>query len=106
MDGASAPIDLSGGGFIDFATFSSKLESFQFVTLSPFGQDSPEVVNLGILEVPNFKGVDSTALEWVAAQLEQKHLVVVSAEGHGTAERLREVFIQGRLHADLVEEIP
>ena len=62
MDGASAPIDLSGGGFIDFATFSSKLESFQFVTLSPFGQDSPEVVNLGILEVPNFKGVDSTAL--------------------------------------------
>jgi transcription-repair coupling factor (superfamily II helicase) len=106
MDGASAPIDLSGGGFIDFATFSSKLESFQFVTLSPFGQDSPEVVNLGILEVPNFKGVDSTALEWVAAQLEQKHLVVVSAEGHGTAERLREVFIQGRLQADLVEEIP
>ena len=106
MDGASAPIDLSGGGFIDFATFSSKPESFQFVTLSPFGQDSPEVVNLGILEVPNFKGVDSTALEWVAAQLEQKHLVVVSAEGHGTAERLREVFIQGRLQADLVEEIP
>ena len=106
MDGASAPIDLSGGGFIDFATFSSKLSSFQLVTLSPFGEDSDEVVNLGILEVPNFKGVDATALEWVAAQLEQKHLVVVSAAGSGTAERLREVFIQGRLQADLVKEIP
>jgi hypothetical protein len=106
MDGASAPIDLSGGGFIDFASFSAKLSSFQLVTLSPFGEDSEEVVNLGILEVPNFKGVDSTALEWVAAQLEQKHLVVVSAAGHGTAERLREVFIQGRLEADLVDAIP
>jgi transcription-repair coupling factor (superfamily II helicase) len=106
MDGASAPIDLSGGGFIDFASFSSKLSSFQLVTLSPFGEDSQEVVNLGILEVPNFKGVDSTALEWVAAQLGQKHLVVVSAQGHGTAERLREVFIQGRLEADLVDVIP
>ncbi len=89
IDGASAPIDLSGGGFIDFASFSSNLSRVQLVTLSPFGEDSEEVVNLGIFEVPNFKGVDATALEWVAAQLEQKHLVIVSAEGHGTAERLR-----------------
>ena len=106
IDGASAPIDLSGGGFIDFASFSSNLSRVQLVTLSPFGEDSEEVVNLGIFEVPNFKGVDATALEWVAAQIEQKHLVIVSAEGHGTAERLREVFIQGRLEADLVNVIP
>jgi transcription-repair coupling factor (superfamily II helicase) len=74
--------------------------------LSPFGQDSEDVVSLGILEVPNFKGVDATALEWVAAQIDQGHLVVVSAQGHGTAERLREVFIHGKVQADLVNELP
>jgi transcription-repair coupling factor (superfamily II helicase) len=106
MDGASAPIDLSGGGFIDFASFSQKMSGFQLVTLSPFGEDSEDVVNLGILEVPNFKGVDATALEWVATQVDQGHLVVISAQGHGTAERLREVFIHGKLQADLVDEFP
>jgi len=106
MDGASAPIDLSGGGFIDFASFSAKMSKFQLVTLSPFGEDSEEVVNLGILEVPNFKGVDATALEWVTTQIDQGHLVVISAQGHGTAERLREVFIHGKLQADLVDEFP
>lgn len=106
MDGASAPIDLSGGGFVDFATFNQKLSNFQFVTLSPFGVDSEEVVNLGILEVPNFKGIDASALDWVMAQIDQGHLVVVSAQGQGTAERLREVFIQNQLQADLVDVIP
>lgn len=106
MDGASAPIDLSGGGFIDFASFTSKISSFQFVTLSPFGLDGDDVINLGILEVPNFKGVDASAFEWVTAQIDQKHLVVVSAQGHGTAERLKEVFVQGQLEAELVDELP
>lgn len=106
MDGASAPIDLSGGGFIEFAAFTEKLSNYQLVALSPFGLDGDEVINLGILEVPNFKGVDETALEWVASQLNQKHLVVVSAEGHGSAERLKEVFTQGQLQALLVEQIP
>jgi transcription-repair coupling factor (superfamily II helicase) len=32
--------------------------------------------------------------------------VVISAQGHGTAERLREVFIHGKLQADLVDEFP
>jgi transcription-repair coupling factor (superfamily II helicase) len=63
-------------------------------------------VNLGILEVPNFKGVDATALEWVASQIDQGHLVVISAQGHGTTERLREVFIHGKVQADLVDEFP
>ena len=106
MDGASAPIDLTGGGFIDFASFTEKMSKFQLLTLSPFGQDSDDVVSLGILEVPNFKGVDATALEWVAAQIDQGHLVVISAQGHGTAERLREVFIHGKVQADLVDEFP
>ena len=106
MEGASAPIDLSGGGFIDFASFSKKLSAQQLITISPFGEDGEEVVTLGILEVPNFKGVDSSALEWVTAQLDQDHLVVVSSQGHGTAERLREVFIQAKLEAALVEDIP
>ena len=82
------------------------MAKFQLVTLSPFGEDSEDVLNLGILEVPNFKGVDATALEWVATQIDQGHLVVISAQGHGTAERLREVFIHGKLQADLVDEFP
>jgi transcription-repair coupling factor (superfamily II helicase) len=82
------------------------MTKFQLVTLSPFGEDSEDVVNLGILEVPNFKGVDATALEWVTTQIDQGHLVVISAQGHGTAERLREVFIHGKLQADLVDEFP
>jgi len=106
MEGASAPIDLSGGGFIDFASFSQKISSHQLITISPFGLDNEEVINLGILEIPNFKGVDSTALDWVLDQLDQQHLVVVSAEGHGTAERLKEVFVQAGVGADLVDEVP
>jgi transcription-repair coupling factor (superfamily II helicase) len=80
MDGASAPIDLSGGGFVDFASLSEKFSKLQVITISPFGMDSEEVVNLGILDVPNFKGPESSALEWVLDQLAQDHMVVISSE--------------------------
>jgi transcription-repair coupling factor (superfamily II helicase) len=106
MEGASAPIDLSGGGFIDFASFQKKISTNQLITISPFGMDGDQVINLGILEVPNFKGVDSSAFDWVLSQLDQKHLVVISSEGHGTAERLKEVFVQAGIQAELVIELP
>jgi len=106
MDGASAPIDLSGGGFIDFVSFTQKFSQFQVFTISPFGLDSEEVVNLGILEVPNFKGLEASALEWVLDQLAQKHLVVISSEGLGTNERLKEVLVQAGANAVLTETIP
>ena len=106
IDGASAPIDLSGGGFMEFAAFMELLSNYPLLTLSPFGQDSEEVVNLGLLEIPNFKGVDATALEWVGSQIDQGHLVVISSEGTGTAERLREVLIQAGIQAELVDDVP
>jgi transcription-repair coupling factor (superfamily II helicase) len=106
MDGASAPIDLSGGGFVDFASFTKKFSNYQVIAISPFGLDSDEVVNLGILEVPNFKGLEASALEWVLDQLAQKHLVVVSSEGLGTNERLKEVLVQSGANAVLADTIP
>lgn len=106
ISGASAPIDLSGGGFIDFASLTARISELQFVTISPFGTDLENVVNLGILETPNFKGQEQKALQWLADQIDNHMLTIVTAEGHGPLERLSEVLAQSEIESQLVQEIP
>ncbi|MFM6971747.1 MAG: transcription-repair coupling factor [Rhodoluna sp.] len=90
VEGAKAPIDLSAGGFVDLSQFKDSIAGRQFFTISQFGADDESLVNLGILEIPNFKGLDTTAIEWLEDQTKQGLRVVVVAEGHGTVERLNE----------------
>jgi len=101
-----APIDLSTGSFVTLTDFVSQLDTRQLFTLSQFGADDDSLHNLGMLDVPNFKATDTAVLEWVADQAKTGQLVVISAEGHGTAERLAEQLVAARVDAQLVAELP
>ncbi len=90
VEGAQAPLDLSDGGFIDLSQFKDALAGRSLITVSQFGADDDSLVNLNLFEIPNFKGLDTTALEWLEDQSKQGQQVIVVAEGHGTVERLNE----------------
>ena len=90
VEGAQAPLDLSDGGFIDLSQFKDALAGRSLITVSQFGADDDSLVNLNLFEIPNFKGLDTTPLEWLEDQSKQGQKVIVVAEGHGTVERLNE----------------
>ena len=106
IEGAQAPIDLSAGGFIDFGTFTAGLGGRQFATVSQFGSDESDLINLNLLEIPSFAGSDSGAVDWIIDQVGRYQLVIVAAEGHGTAERIAEVLRAQKLAVELVDELP
>ena len=89
-EGANAPIDLSAGGFVDLSQFKDALAGRQLFTVSQFGADDESLVSLNLYEIPNFKGLDMTALDWLADQIKNGQQVILVAEGHGTVERLEE----------------
>jgi transcription-repair coupling factor (superfamily II helicase) len=106
MEGATAPIDLSGGAFVDFKTFQSRLLKHQFVSISDFGLEDDSVVDLGLLEVPSFTNQDSGVNDWLVDRLELGYVIGISTEGHGTAERMLEVLVQAQIDTELVEVFP
>ncbi|MEI6590849.1 MAG: CarD family transcriptional regulator, partial [Actinomycetes bacterium] len=105
IEGAKAPIDLSAGGFISLGQLSETLAGRQLITVSQFASDDESVVNLEILEVPNFKGLDLGVTDWIADQSSRGELVVIATEGHGTAERIAEVLAVAGVTARVVESI-
>ena len=106
IEGAKAPIDLSSGGFVGIGDFIQHLEGRQLFTISQFGADDDTLVNLNILDVPNFKGLDLSVMEWLEDQAKAGHLVVLTTEGHGTAERLAEMLAAAKIEAKVVEALP
>jgi len=105
-EGAQAPIDLSSGGFVELSQFKEALDGRAMFTISQFGADDDSLLNLGLFEIPNFKGLDVSVVEWIEDQLAGKQRVLLLAEGHGTAERLAEVLIAGGVSALVVDEVP
>ena len=106
ISGASAPIDLSEGSFIDFNTFLGKLQSLgkhQVIRISPFGDESG--LDLGFKEIPNFSLSESAATDWLADQLGQNQKILIVAAGHGTAERILEILKEKQIPATLSESI-
>ena len=103
MEGAKAPIDLSAGGFKTLAEFERDLGKRALYRVSTF--DSPEegVVNLGLLEIPNFTGLDMTVLQWIEDQTKHGQQVFLVAEGHGTALRIEEQLVAKRLKAEVLQ---
>jgi len=89
-EGANAPIDLSSGGFVEMSQFKDALAGRQLFTISQFGADDDSLINLGLFEIPNFKGLETTATEWLEDQAKNGQQIILVAEGHGTAERLNE----------------
>ena len=90
IEGASAPIDLSAGGFKTLDEFNKAIADKQFFTISQFGADDETLVNLELLEIPNFLGLDVTPVDWLTDQAKNGQSIFVIAEGHGTAERIGE----------------
>lgn len=106
VDPQKAPIDLSAGGFVTLGEFTSHLNGRQLFTISQFGADDDTLHNLGMLEIPNFKALDASVTDWIADQSKSGQLVVISSEGHGTAERIAEQLAMSRIEAKFVEELP
>ena len=103
IEGAKAPIDLSAGGFKSIAEFESDLGKRSLYRVSTF--DSPEegVVNLGLLEIPNFTGLDMTVTQWIEDQTKHGQQVFLVAEGHGTAQRIEEQLVAKGLKAEVLQ---
>jgi transcription-repair coupling factor (superfamily II helicase) len=103
MEGATAPIDLSAGGFKSIAEFERDLGKRPLYRISAF--DSPEegVVNLGLLEIPNFTGLDMTVLQWIEDQTKHGQQVFLVAEGHGTVLRIEEQLVAKNLKAEVLQ---
>ncbi|OXE35249.1 MAG: transcription-repair coupling factor [Phenylobacterium zucineum] len=59
-----------------------------------------------MLEIPSFAGSDTGAVDWIIDQVGRDQLVVIAAEGHGTAERIVEVLRAQKLAVELVDELP
>ena len=106
IEGAKAPIDLAAGGFVTMGDFTQHLDGRALFTVSQFGADDDTLVPLNVLDVPNFIGLDTSAVDWIADQVQQEYLVVLSAEGHGTAERMGELLAANKLSAKLVADLP
>lgn len=100
------PIDLSSGSFVSLADFTQHLNGRQLFTISQFGADDDTLHALGILEIPNFKAIDASSTDWVADQAKSGQLVVISSEGHGTAERVAETLVAARIDAQFVTDLP
>jgi transcription-repair coupling factor (superfamily II helicase) len=103
MEGAKAPIDLSAGGFKTIAEFERDLGMRALYRVSTF--DSPEegVVNLGLLEIPNFTGLDMTVMQWIEDQTKHGQQVFLVTEGHGTALRIEEQLVAKNLKAEVLQ---
>ena len=102
-EGANAPIDLSSGGFVDISQFKDALNGKALFTISQFGADDETLINLGLFEIPNFKGLDQTAIEWLEDQQKQRQRIILVAEGHGTVERLNEQMLAANIAATVAQ---
>ena len=109
-EGAQAPIDLSAGGFIDMGQFKETLEGRQLITLSQFGADDESLIDLGLLEIPTFVGADgqreTSIIDWIRDQLDHEQRILITAEGHGTIERITEMLKAQNTKAELLDAIP
>jgi transcription-repair coupling factor (superfamily II helicase) len=102
-EGAQAPIDLSSGGFVELSQFKDALAGRQLFTISQFGADDDTLINLGLFEVPNFKGLETTSLEWLEDQVKNGQKVILVAEGHGTVERINEQLNAAGVKAEIAQ---
>ncbi|CAB4543158.1 unannotated protein [freshwater metagenome] len=102
LSGAKAPIDLSGGGYLDLTSLRSLLmKNGQLVEVSSL--TSEKSLDLGLKEIPNFAPGES--LDWISDQINNEQSVVLLARGHGTAERILELLADQKLPCALTENL-
>lgn len=90
--GGNAPLDLSAGGYLDWAELVDELKglSAPVLELSPLLTDSGDALQLDWREVPSFASINQ-ACDWIAEQTAAGRAVVIAASAVGTAERIIEI---------------
>jgi transcription-repair coupling factor (superfamily II helicase) len=104
--GAKAPIDLSAVGFYELEKLmdAQRAKRRPIIQLTPFAAESNSA-DIGLKAIPSFRAEDSSAIDWLSDQLGQGNRVLITAEGHGTAERLLEIVTAAGLPAVLSETV-
>ena len=106
IEGAKAPIDLAAGGFRTVDEFIKRIGSRNVLNLTSFALDDVGQLSLNIYETPNFKGLNTEPVDYIADQIKQEQQVVISAMGHGTALRIVELLHEAKLRAVVIDELP
>ena len=103
IEGATAPIDLSAGGFKELAEFERDLGSRSLFRVSTFENPELEQINLELLEIPVFAGTDTTITTWMEDQTKNGQTIYIVAEGHGTVQRIQEQLEAKSLKAEVLQ---
>ena len=98
--GSSAPIDLDQGGFYEFAEL---LDLVKQDTVSLTALNTEAAFELGFREIPRF--TSDELIEWLADQQKSEQRIVITAAGHGTAERIVEILEKAQLPVILTEAL-
>ncbi len=100
ISGSQAPIDLAAGGFYEL---SQLLDLVSQSKLALTALSTEASLELGLREIPRF--TPEELLEWLADQQKSGQSIVVTAQGHGTAERIVEILQQAQLPVILTEAL-
>ena len=101
IEGATAPIDFSKGGFYEPETFFDLIRKDHSI-IEIDSLQKADAFDLGLRQIPSFTR-ESPAVGWLQDQLSQGMRIVIVARGHGTAERLVEILSGEQLPVVLTE---
>jgi transcription-repair coupling factor (superfamily II helicase) len=100
ISGSDAPIDLAAGGFYEF---SQLLDLVSQAKISLSALNTEDAFELGLREIPRF--TPDELIEWLADQQQSQQRIVVTTQGHGTAERIVEILERAQLPVILTEAL-
>ena len=101
IEGATAPIDFSKGGFYEPETFFDLIrKDHRIIEIDSL--QKADAVDLGLRQIPSFTR-ESPAVGWLQDQQSQGMRIVIVARGHGTAERIVEILSGEQLPVVLTE---
>ena len=101
IEGATAPIDFSKGGFYEPETFFDLIRKDHPI-IEIDSLQKADAVDLGLRQIPSFTR-ESPAIGWLQDQQSQGMRIVIVARGHGTAERIVEILSADGLPVVLTE---
>jgi transcription-repair coupling factor (superfamily II helicase) len=100
ISGSDAPIDLAAGGFYEF---SQLLDLVGQAKISLSALNTEDAYELGLREIPRF--TPDELIEWLADQQASQQRIVVTTQGHGTAERIVEILERAQIPVILTESL-
>ena len=101
IEGATAPIDFSKGGFYEPETFFDLIRKDHSI-IEIDSLQKADAVDLGLRQIPSFTR-ESPAVGWLQDQQSHGMRIVIVARGHGTAERIVEILSGEQLPVVLTE---